>query len=75
MLDDRDHDGLSPDDVEAVLAALDRLAPSLASEDRDTFAFNVLVNALSTVIERVRRSELDLVPSYIAAAQVLLDDA
>ena len=75
MLDDRDPASLSPEDVEEVLAALDRLAPSLAPESRETFAFNVLVIALGTVIERIRQSEPDLVPTYLAAAQVMLADA
>ena len=75
MLDDHDPASLSPEDVEAVLAALDRLAPGLAPENRETFAFNVLVNALGAVLERIRQSEPDLVPTYLAAAQVMLDDA
>jgi hypothetical protein len=33
------------------------------------------VNALGIVIERIRQSEPDLVPTYLAAAQVMLDDA
>ncbi len=74
-LDDFEPDFLSPEDLEAVLAALDRLAPGLAPENREAFAFNVLVNALGTVFERIRQSEPDLVPTYVAAAQVMLDDA
>jgi hypothetical protein len=75
MLDDRDFASLAPEDVEEVLAMLDRLAPGLALDKRDTFAFNVLVNALSTVIERIGQSEPGLGRTYVAAAQVMLDDA
>ena len=75
MLDDRDPASLSPEDVEAVLAALDRLALPVDPVDRTSFSFNLLMSALGSVIERVRLSDPDLVPTYIAAAQVMLDDA
>jgi DNA replication initiation complex subunit (GINS family) len=74
LLDDRDPASLSPEDVAAVLATLDRLGPALGPADRETFAFNVLVNALSTVIERIRLSEPDLVATYVAAARSMLQD-
>ena len=74
MLDDRDPASLSPDDVEAVLAAVDRLTPALHSADREVFAFNLLVNALGSVIERMRLSEPEVVPIYVTAAQVMLQD-
>jgi amino-acid N-acetyltransferase len=72
MVDDADPSDLSPEDVEAVLAAIDRLASQPNSE---TFAFNLLVNALGTVLERIRLSEPELAPTYLAAAHAMLEDA
>jgi hypothetical protein len=74
VLDD-DQGALSPDDVEAVLAAVDRITASLGPVDRETLSFNVLVNALGTVIERIRSTDPGLAPAYIAAAQAMLEDS
>ena len=72
MLDDAHPSDLALEDVEAVLAAVDRLAPQ---PDSETFAFNLLINALGTVLERIRLSEPELVPTYLAAAHAMLEDA
>ena len=75
MLDDCGPTSLSPEDVEAVFATLNRLSPGLDPADREGFAFNVLLNALGGVIERIRLSEPDLVPAYVTAAQAMLQDS
>ena len=54
---------------------LDCLAPALGPVDRENFAFNVLTNALGSIIERIRPSDPALVPAYITAVQAMLQDA
>lgn len=74
MIHDPDVNDQLPGVVTDVLDAIDKALPEMAVADRDTFAFNVLVNALATVLERVRGDRPEQLAAYRTAAQALLED-
>jgi len=64
----------SPTGVAAVFAAIDETASCLGRSDQDNFAFNVLVNALATVLESIRANRPDELPMYQGIARAMLSD-
>lgn len=75
MSDDFDPNAFVPLGVATILDALERVTPSLDPRDRDTLAFNVLLNALGTVLERIREDDPEEHRVHLAMAQAILRDS
>ncbi|TNC70893.1 hypothetical protein [Rubellimicrobium roseum] len=74
MSQDRELAALLPAGLDLVLEALDRVTAMADDSDRDTLAFNILVNALATVLERLRAEDPEEHRVHLAMAQALLRD-
>ena len=74
MVHDLDPITRLPDSVAVILKALDEHVATLDGAEQDNLAFNVLVNALSTVLERIRVTHPEQFEAYREMAQLMLKE-
>lgn len=72
MMRNPELDDLLPATVSAVLEAVAERDRSLQSGETENFAFNVLLNALCTVLESIRTNAPDQYDTYVAMAVMTL---
>ena len=72
MTQNPDFDDLLPATVAAILDAVAESDRSLQNGETDNFAFNVLLNALCTVLEAIRINAPDQYDTYLAMAVMTL---
>lgn len=71
---DRDENPDLADSVEALLDWLSTRCAALPAEEQSEFTASILLNALLSVLEEVRRTQPDRYRAYVRMSVTLLDD-